>query len=62
MKKVLIISYHFPPVNNIASRRFGEMVSFMPNFGWEPFVLTTKSKGTLPVLIPEKKIIRIGNN
>lgn len=62
MKKVLIISYHFPPVNNIAARRFGGMVSYMPNFGWEPFVLTTNSKGDLPVAIPEENIIRIGEN
>jgi len=62
MKKVLIISYHFPPVNNIAARRFGGMVGYMKEFGWEPFVLTTNSKGNLPVNIPEKNIIRIGEN
>ena len=62
MKRVLIISYHFSPVNNINSRRFGEMAPYMPNFGWEPIVLTTKSQGTLSVKIPEENIVRIGEN
>ncbi len=62
MKRVLIVSYHFPPVNNINSRRFGEMAPYMLNFGWEPIILTTKSEGTLPAKIPEENIIRIGEN
>jgi len=61
-KRVLIITYHFPPINVIASRRFGEMAPLMQQFNWEPFVLTTKSQGDLPVLIPEKNIIRIGEH
>ncbi|KPJ55314.1 hypothetical protein AMJ47_00345 [Parcubacteria bacterium DG_72] len=59
-KKVLIITYHFPPINVIASRRFGEMAPLMKQFDWETYVLTTKSRGELPVLIPEEDIIRIG--
>lgn len=62
MKKVLIISYSFPPINNIASRRYGEMATYMSDFGWEPFVLTTKSSGDLVVEIPEKNIIRVGGH
>ena len=62
MKKVLIISYNFPPVNNVAARRYGEIVSYMANFGWEPFVLTAKSSGDLVVEIPEENIIRIGEH
>lgn len=62
MKRVLIITYHFPPVNNINSRRFGEMTPYMPNFGWEPIILTTKSEGSLAVKIPEENLIRIGEN
>jgi hypothetical protein len=61
-KKVLIITYHFPPINLIASRRFGEMALLMEDFGWEPYVLTTESSGDLPVLIPEKNIVRIGEH
>jgi len=62
MKRVLIITYHFPPVNNINARRFGDMAPYMPNFGWEPIILTTKSEGSLAVKVPEENIIRIGKN
>ena len=62
MKKVLLIAYHFPPLNNIGARRYGDMVSYMVNFGWEPFVLTTKSSGDLAVEIPEENIIRMGEH
>lgn len=62
MRKILIISYNFPPVNNIGARRYGEMVSYMLKFGWEPFVLTTRNNGDLPVEIPEEHIIRVGEH
>ena len=62
MKKVLIISYDFPPVNNVASRRYGDMVSYMPNYDWEPYILTTNNSGDLKVEIPETNIIRIGKH
>jgi len=62
MRKVLIITYHFPPINIIASKRYGRMALYMPKFGWEPVILTTNSEGNLPVLIPEENIIRIGEN
>jgi len=62
VKKILIVTYHFPPVNNIAARRFGEMAPYMREFGWEPFILTTHSEGDLPVGIPEGHIIRVGKN
>ncbi|WP_158653483.1 glycosyltransferase family protein [Acinetobacter indicus] len=61
MKKVLILSYSFPPFNNIASRRFGDMVEYFESFGWDAYVLTTKSKGDLPVNIDESKVYRIGS-
>ena len=63
MRKILMISYSFPPTNNIFSRWYGEMVPHMPKFGWEPFIITTNnSRGDLPVDIPEKNIIRVGTN
>lgn len=60
MKKVLIVSYSFPPFNNIASRRFGEMVEYFEEFGWDPYVLTTPASGDLSVLIDESKVFRVG--
>lgn len=62
MKRALIITYYFPPVNIIASKRYGEMAPYMKEFGWEPFILTAKSQGDLKVTIPEENIIRIGEN
>lgn len=62
MKRVLIISYDFPPVNNIAARRYGDMACYMIKYGWEPFVLTTNNSGDLPIDISEGNIIRIGKH
>lgn len=41
-KRVLIIAYHFPPSGITASRRPGSMAKYLPQFGWEPVVLTRK--------------------
>lgn len=62
MKKVLIISYSFPPLNNIAARRFSEMVPFFNEQGWEPYILTTESSGDLPLNLPSKNIVRVGKH
>lgn len=40
MKKVLIVSYTFPPHNHIAAKRYGIMCKYMPEYGYEPYVLT----------------------
>lgn len=40
MKKVLLISYSFPPVGGIGVQRNLKFVKYLPNFGWEPIVLT----------------------
>lgn len=60
MKHVLIISYSFPPLNNIAARRFGEMVGYMEQFGWRPYIITTESQGILPLNIKRKQCISVG--
>lgn len=44
MKKVLMISYAYPPVATIASLRSGKMAKYLPDFGWEPVVLTAASQ------------------
>ncbi|VEF49592.1 TPR/glycosyl transferase domain protein [Bacillus freudenreichii] len=62
MKKVLIITYSYPPLNNIASRRFGDLSKYLKECDWEPFVLTTNSVGHLNVAINEGNIIRIGTH
>ncbi len=61
-RKVLIVSFLFPPANTIGAVRIGKFAKYLPEFGWEPVVLTVdKVKGlpqNLPVEIDEAKIIR----
>ena len=40
MKKVLIIAYSFPPKPSIASVRSGGLAKYLPDYGWEPIILT----------------------
>ncbi len=61
-KHVLIVSHSFPPLNNIAARRFGFIVPYLARHGWTPWVLTTESSGPLPVGIPQRQVIRIGRH
>lgn len=42
MKKVLIISYYFPPSGGPGVQRVLKFVKYLPQFGWEPVVLTVK--------------------
>ncbi len=42
MKKVLIISYYCPPRKGIASMRIKGLLKYLPEYGWEPTVLTAK--------------------
>lgn len=42
MKKVLIITYAFPPSNDIAVHRILRFGKWLPNYGWKPVILTPK--------------------
>jgi len=42
VKKVLIITYFFPPRPAVASIRLGGLAKYLPEFGWEPTILTAK--------------------
>ena len=42
MKRVLIISYYFPPMGAGGVQRTLKFVRYLPDFGWEPIVLTVK--------------------
>lgn len=66
MKKVLIVSYFYPPTNCIASQRFGIMCKYFEKYGYEAYILTvdpssqTDKRLDLQNFIPENRIIRIG--
>ena len=69
MKKLLIVSAHFPPLNTMASKRYGYMCKYMEKYGFEPYILTTRPRGggdlnsklDLEVPLSEERIIRIGD-
>ena len=42
MKKVLIISYYFPPSGGPGVQRVLKFVKYLPDFGWQPIVLTVE--------------------
>jgi hypothetical protein len=42
LKKVLIISYYFPPSGGPGVQRVLKFMKYLPEFGWEPIVLTVK--------------------
>lgn len=44
MKKVLIVSYYFPPLNIMAAKRYGTMCRYFEKYGYEAYVLTTAIK------------------
>ncbi len=44
MKKVLIIAYHFPPDSQVGGIRPAKFAKYLPEYGWEPHILTVKDK------------------
>ncbi len=41
-KRVLMISYFFPPLGGSGVQRAQKFVKYLPQFGWKPYVLTVK--------------------
>lgn len=63
MKRILIVSFFFPPTNAIGAIRVGKFAKYLPGFGWEPWVLTINPDllnvpQDLPVEIPADRVIR----
>jgi hypothetical protein len=62
LKKVLTVSFFFPPSQSNASMRVGKFARYLPEFGWSPIVLTVDKisdmQQTLPVEIDEAKVVR----
>lgn len=49
MKKVLVISYYFPPSGGSGVQRVLKFVKYLPHFGWQPVVYTVKN-GEYPII------------
>ncbi len=47
MKKVLVVTYYFPPSGGPGVQRVLKFVKYLPQFGWEPVVLTV-ANGDFP--------------
>lgn len=43
MKKVLIITYYWPPAGGAGVQRALKFAKYMPEFGWEPIILTVEN-------------------
>lgn len=48
MKNVLIISYAFPPRKAIGAQRPFKLAKYLPDYGWQPIILTPKLPGEPP--------------
>ena len=48
MKKVLIITYYWPPAGGGGVQRWVKFVKYLRDFGWEPIVFTVEG-GSYPI-------------
>jgi len=50
MRKVLIISYTWPPMGGVGFIRASKFAKYLPSYGWEPVILTVRPglRGELP--------------
>lgn len=65
MKKVLIITYYWPPAGGPGVQRVLKFAKYLPQFGWEPIILTVENgnfpaidKGLLDEIPPELKVYK----
>ena len=49
MKKVLIVTYYWPPAGGPGVQRVLKFVKYLPQFGWEPIILTVEN-GEYPAI------------
>lgn len=60
MKKVLIITYYWPPAGGPGVQRVLKFAKYLPEFGWQPIILTVKN-GEYPA-IDESLEVEIPDN
>src|SRR5579863_2037050 len=46
-RKVLIFTYYWPPAGGVSVQRFLKFAKYLPEFGWEPIIITVKN-GSYP--------------
>jgi glycosyltransferase involved in cell wall biosynthesis len=52
-RKVLLVSYHFPPDSRVGAVRPAKFAKYLTRFGWQPYVLTIKTRH-IPVPDPRR--------
>jgi len=64
-KKVLIFTYYWPPAGGVAVQRFLKFSKFLPEFGWEPIIVTVNNgsypyfdESLLKEVAPELRVYR----
>lgn len=60
LKKVLFITYYWPPAGGAAIERILKFYKYLPEFGWEPIILTV-DKGDFP-FVDEDLLSEIRDN
>jgi glycosyltransferase involved in cell wall biosynthesis len=65
MKRVLIITYYWPPSGGSGVQRWLKMSKYLPEFGWQPVIYTTENaeypiidKSLEKDIVPEVEVIR----
>lgn len=69
-RNVLIVSYDFPPVNNMGAKRYGIMCKYLQKNGYVPYILTVYPsflnrldiRLDLDVPVGEDQILRVGQS
>lgn len=64
MKRVLILSFDFPPQGGVGVVRVTKFVKYLPQFGWEPVVVTSDTlwnpdPSLMQELPPGLKVVRV---
>ena len=67
LKKLLVIAYYFPPVGGGGVQRTVKFAKYLPEFGWDPTILTVKdiayrSYDPTPLdEVPDIRVVRTGS-
>ena len=49
MRRVLFVCYYFPPSGGPGVQRGLKFARYLPEFGWEPLILTVRESAHFPV-------------
>jgi glycosyltransferase involved in cell wall biosynthesis len=61
MRRVLMVSYYFPPLGGIGSLRALKFATYLPEFGWQPTVLAPRRGAyhrDASLRFPEEQVVR----